>query len=254
LSRAIRRLPRIEEVSRTRALLSAELRSMARELEYVPGAHFSDDLSDLKRLMRRAFQMLVYNGIEGDYAEFGCWGARTFTLASGAARLVGHKAHLWAFDSFEGLPDSGDPRDEHAGWTKGAMAMSEPSFVARCEANGVPRDSFTTVPGYYSHTLSDTARSLPERVCFAYVDCDLYTSTREALSFLSGRLCHGAVVAFDDYYCYGPTQPSGERLAASEFFGDHELWQLVPYIQYGWAGMSFVVEGRRADTSSTACW
>jgi len=206
---------------------------------------YQDEQDDLERFMRRVFYMLFYNNIAGDYAEFGCHGARTFTLAARTSPMVGHGAHLWAFDSFEGLPPSGDPRDQHSGWTAGAMAMSESAFIEACLAQGVERDAFTTVPGFYSDSLSAGAPGpRPERVCFAYIDCDLYTSTLEALRFLEGRLCHGAVLALDDYYCYSETHPSGERLAVLEIFEDHPRWRLVPYRHWGWNGQSFVIEDR----------
>ena len=228
---------------------------MARELLYQPGEQFWDEFLDGKRFMRRAFQVLTYNGIEGDYAEFGCFGGRTFALASGAARLVGHDAHFWAFDSFVGLPKSGDPRDAHIGWTQGAMSMGEADFVARCHSNGVPAGSFTTVAGFYSESLRpDSPGPRPGRVCFAYIDCDLYSSTVEALKFLESRICNGAIVALDDYYCYSGTYPSGERLAMAEVFEDHDRWRLVPYIQWGWYGMSFIVEDRRLSPRSIATW
>jgi hypothetical protein len=54
------------------------------------------------------------------------------------------------------------------------------------------------------------------------------------------------ILAFDDYYCYGPSTPSGERLAAAEFFHANERWQLLPFIQYASEGMSFVVEEKSA--------
>lgn len=236
-------VPLLAEANRARKVATMQLRDVARELRYPPGSNLRDELVDLKRFIRRAFQLLAYNGIDGDYAEFGCYGARTFTLASGASRLVDHPAHLWAFDSFAGLPASDDPRDAHPGWEQGVMAMSELDFVARCVAAGVPESSFSTVAGFYADTLPGPAGApRPERVAFAYLDCDLYTSTRQALDFLLGRLVHGAVVAFDDYYCFSPTQTSGERLAAAEVFGAQDRWRLVPYIQWGWYGMSFVVE------------
>jgi hypothetical protein len=62
------------------------------------------------------------------------------------------------------------------------------------------------------------------------------------------------VIAFDDYYCYGPTSPAGERLAAAEAFAANERWQLVPYVQWGWYGMSFIVEHRSTTPPVTAGW
>jgi len=47
-----------------------------------------------------AFKALRFNGIDGDYAEFGSWGGLTFGLAYQESRRRGHSAKLWAFDSF----------------------------------------------------------------------------------------------------------------------------------------------------------
>ena len=48
-----------------------------------------------------AFRALKFNGIAGDYLEFGCWGGRTFALAYHEACRHGHGVRFWAFDSFE---------------------------------------------------------------------------------------------------------------------------------------------------------
>jgi O-methyltransferase len=248
--------PRIARGSRAARLLAAEYHGITGELSYHSSDAWREEFSALKNFIRRAFQVLAFNGIEGDYAEFGCWGARTFTLAWGAARLVGHPAHLWAFDSFEGLPDTADPRDNHPKWQAGAMAMTEAEFRTVCAQRGMAQSDFTTVPGFYSESLTaPSPADFPERISFAYIDCDLYTSTSEVLQFLAPRLQHGMILAFDDYYCYGPTTVSGERLAAGEFFANNGgKWQLLPFVQYGWAGMSFIVEDSSAGPIGVHGW
>jgi len=55
-----------------------------------------------------AFKVLSFNGIDGDYAEFGCYGGMTFNLAYHEVIQHRHKAKLWAFDSFQGLPGTGE--------------------------------------------------------------------------------------------------------------------------------------------------
>jgi O-methyltransferase len=237
--------PALKRAVRSARLLGAEYNAVTGDLAYSESDRHRDELHALRSFFRRAFQVLTYNHIEGDYAEFGCHGATTFTLAWGARTLLGHQAHLWALDSFEGLPGSSDPRDAHDGWTEGAMAMSENDFIGTLEVRGVPRADYTLVPGFYAETLADDSKlNRPERVCFAYVDCDLYSSTMDVLRYLETRLCHGAVIAFDDYYCFSQTHSSGERLAAAEVFADHPRWNLVPYLQWGWYGMSFMVEDK----------
>jgi O-methyltransferase len=234
--------PRLSRIAR---LLHVDNGSTSSSLDFQAVDWYQDELRALTLFYRRAFQALTYNGIDGDYAEFGCCGARSFTQAWRASRVVSHAAHLWAFDSFEGLPHPSDPRDVHKGWTEGAMAMTEPAFVTTCLSEGMRRDAFTTVPGFYATSLApDAGGPRPEIICFAYIDCDLYTSTLEALRFIAPRLCHGAVIACDDYFCCSTTHPSGERLALTEVFADHPRWRLLPYMQWGWYGMSFLVEDR----------
>ena len=79
-------------------------------------------------------------------------------------------------------------------------------------------------------------------IALAYIDCDLYSSTMQVLRFLSPRLRHGMILAFDDYYCWSQTAVWGERNACNEFFAGHSRFRLLPYIQFGWNGMSFIVE------------
>jgi len=167
---------------------------------------------------------LTFNNIDGDYAEFGCHGAFTFRMAWSASRLFGHGLHLWGFDSFEGLPEQADARDDHPRWQAGSLATAEARFHELCaEAEMGPRD-YSVVTGYYSTTLVAGAPGpRPE------------------------------TVAFDDYYCYAPSGPSGERLAAKEHFAA-SAWVLVPYIQYGWHRMSFVVERREGGLVTNVGW
>jgi hypothetical protein len=189
----------------------------------------------------RAFKALVYNGIPGDYAEFGSHGARTIALAHRAARRHGHDAHLWAFDSFEGLPAPASEADLHPEWPAGSMLTSEASFHALCRRRGLTRDDYTTVPGFYEQSLRAADRPLPTTVALAYVDCDLYSSTAEVLRFIEPRLGVGTIIAFDDYFCWTADAPSGEQRAAEEVFGPTSRWRLEPYAPIGWHGSSFVV-------------
>jgi hypothetical protein len=50
------------------------------------------------------------------------------------------------------------------------------------------------------------------------------------------------IIGLDDYFCYSSTQVSGERKALLEFFAKQQKWHLLPYMQFSWAGYSFIVE------------
>jgi O-methyltransferase len=234
-----------------RLLIARQLES---SLRFKSSERFGYEIAHRRDFFRHAFHYLRFNGIDGDYAEFGSHGAYTFRLAWGASELLGQPCHLWAFDSFEGLPGADDARDDHPQWQAGTMATALPEFQRLCRKAGIPQDRYSAVAGYYSSTLApEAAGRRPDRVSFAYVDCDLFSSTEPVLDFLETRLRPGSIIAFDDYYCYAPDGPSGERLAAREHFAGSQ-WTLVPYIQYGWAGMSFVVEQRDAAHPVSASW
>jgi O-methyltransferase len=193
-----------------------------------------------------AFAALRINGITGDYVEFGCHQAGSFQGAYKALHSLGMGRHMWAFDSWQALPDD-HPRDAHPGWVLGVGGVGGVDrFHEACERNGVPRDAYTAVEGYYKDTLPPLgADGAPTDIALAYIDCDLYSSTVTVLEFLEPRLKHGMIVAFDDYYCWTPSDVSGERAALHEFLTAHPQWNFYRYKEIHWAGTSFVVE--RAD-------
>lgn len=201
--------------------------------------------ADRRVFFRRAFKALAFNQIDGDYVEFGSCGGMTFQLAYHESRRAGHFSNLWSFDSFAGLPAQQRAEDAHPVWTPGHMTTYLEEFLAICARNGIPRAVYRVVPGYYAETLATTATGdRPSNIALAYIDCDMYSSTMSVIKFLLPRMKHGMVLAFDDYFCWSPTQVSGERRAAYEVLENHAQWRLVPFIQFGWHGLSFVVEDR----------
>lgn len=192
-----------------------------------------------------AFRALAFNRIDGDYADFGSWSGSSFWLAHLESRRHGHNAHLWSFDSFQGLPPPEGVEDDHPAWVQGAMNMPLDDFHAVCARDGVPRAVYDVVPGFYHDTLDHmSATDRPVNIALAFIDCDMYSSTRSVLRFLMPRLKHGMIIAFDDYFCWSATQVSGERRAMLEAFGNNDKWQLLPYMQFGYHGQSFVVEDK----------
>jgi len=192
-----------------------------------------------------AFRALAFNRIDGDYAEFGCWSGSTFWLAYTEARKHDHGAHLWAFDSFKGLPAPASRKDSHPAWVKGEMRVSVEEFRAICARDGIPERDYDVIPGFYHQTLANMADdAAPTNIALAFIDCDMHSSARCVLDFLLPRLKHGMIVAFDDYFCWSATQISGERRAMLEVFGNHEKWNLLPFMQFGYHGQSFVVEDK----------
>ena len=78
----------------------------------IKDAYYHDNLAR-KEFFRCAFSALAFNGIEGDYTEFGCCGGVTFGLAFRESRKSNYFCKLWAFDSFKGLPPKVTKEDDH---------------------------------------------------------------------------------------------------------------------------------------------
>ena len=195
---------------------------------------------------RDAFVSLWVNGISGDYVEFGSWGAATLRVAYEESRDAHVPRHLWAFDSFEGLPPATDARDEHPGWSSGGPGQGGvEEFHKACAAQGIPRDAYTAVAGYYEDSLPAIGAGAPTDIALAYVDCNMYSSTVSVLRFLAPRLKHGMILAFDDYFCWSPENVSAERSAFYEFTVAHPEWHFERFHDVHRAGISYVVE--RAD-------
>lgn len=231
-------------------LLPRSLRARLRHWHYVftnkrPAYHY--EVAEREEFFRRAMKMLAFNGISGDYAEFGCHGGMTFGLAHKYIRTCGKPRHQWAFDSFKGLPRSVDAMDEHPVWVEGEMCTSLQDFTKECRRVGIAGSEMSVVEGYYKDTIGkvDHSGPLPTNIAFAYIDCDLFSSTVTVLAFLKLRMKHGMVVAFDDYFCLSATALAGERAAMIEFLTSEDRFDFLPYQAYGWHGMSFVVEDKR---------
>lgn len=208
--------------------------------------YWAHERFDREDFLRKALVALDFNGIAGDYAEFGCHGGMTFGLAHHYITAIGRPRHLWAFDSFAGLPPSDRPDDQHPHWVPGTLSTSATEFIRICRRAGIRAEAMTTVPGFYSDTIGDPAYAgaLPADIALVYIDCDLLTSTATVLDFLAKRLKHGMIVAFDDYFCWDATALSGERAALLEFLARDDRFLFSPYQSFGWHGMSFVVEDR----------
>ena len=201
---------------------------------------------------RRAFTALSLNGIDGDYVEFGCYSGMTFSLAYQESRRAGKQCKLWAFDSFSGFPAQKGLQDDRA--IESSMRMELDDFHSICKKSGIPPSAYEVVPGYYEVTLNSevSTSNLPSNICMAYVDCVWYSSTLFVLKFLLPRFKHGMILAFDDYYCWSQTKMSGERNACLRLLKNNANWRLVPYIQYGWHGMSFMIESKALNDELTA--
>jgi hypothetical protein len=184
--------------------------------------------------------------IAGMYMEFGSHEANTMRLAWDCF----HHMFDWdyvAFDSFEGLPEIA-PIDAQEIWKKGKLQTAEASFLALCQAHGIPEDKLTTVKGFYDQSLTVELQRklLPQKAAVIYVDCDLYQSTVPVLDFIKPFLQPGTIIAFDDWNCFLADPERGERRAWREFLNRNSDLRFEAFVQTGMQA-SFVYLGKGAE-------
>lgn len=195
------------------------------------------------------FDMIADNRILGDYFEFGSHRVRTFRMALSEARKRNlEEMHFHAFDSFEGLPEAGTKESEQPIWVKGALSTSLDEFWRIVKSHGIYVDKIHSVKGFYSDSLSvqlvEEMRATGRLASFINIDCDLYESARGAFSFCKHFLQEGTVIYVDDLFAgYKSNTFRGVGKALTEF--EREIsslnWRLVPHMQVGWWGRTFVV-------------
>jgi hypothetical protein len=152
----------------------------------------SDLLAHALRLVNR----------EGLFLEFGVGGGQTI---SRIAELS--KAHVFGFDSFEGLPEPW-----RTGYPKGYFSGAIPRVPSKV----------SVIKGWFSETLPKFIQEHNEPVAFLHVDCDLYSSTKCIFDFLHPRIGPGCVIVFDEYFNY-PGWQNHEHKAFMEFINWHQL-------------------------------
>lgn len=147
--------------------------------------------------------------------ELGTYLGRSARTISTLLSVLSPSAKLFTIDSFEGLPESW-----REGFPKGKFALSEN------ERPQLP-DNCVQLVGYFSQVLPDLDQYLkqlgeqaPIPIAFLHVDCDTYSSTKEALHILhkQDRFVAGTVIVFDEYGNYDGWE-NGEHKALMEFLG-----------------------------------
>lgn len=147
------------------------------------------------------------NGLEGDIAELGCHsGGTSYLMASAMEGKI-----LYAFDSFEGLPElsSQDTINGKFAHGQGSLKTSKDRVVEYLSIF----DNVIVYDGWIENTLANVT---DKKFSLVYLDMDVYQSTKFAIDFMWKRLVPSGYMIFDDYlWEYTP----GIKAAVDEYFG-----------------------------------
>lgn len=203
--------------------------------------------ADMLSAIDRALEEVQSKGIAGDYLEFGVFKGASLLYTQQSAdqkRLTGMK--FFGFDSFAGLPEEQDQRRKI--FYRGQYMCSESQVRTWLSQYGADWERVVLVPGFYDRTLTDeTKDKLKIKKCaVAMLDCDIYSSTKDALSWIDDLLQPGSVVILDDWDAYGDDDQAmldGQKRAMSEH-RKTSRWAFQNLFHYGAGlrgGQAFVV-------------
>jgi O-methyltransferase len=162
-------------------------------------------------------QAIAYN-VEGDLVEVGCNEGQSSVLITKVIKSFDSSKKLHVYDSFEGLPSA--RTEDGNSYKKGDLATTQDVLVNNFKLHSLELPIIHN--GWFDNTLPD---GLPEKICFAHLDGDLYDSILVSLKYVYPRLSKGAVCLIDDY-CDPSINPDGwnylpgVKKACDEFMAD----------------------------------
>ncbi len=193
-----------------------------------------------------AINYLKVAGSDGEilpqtYFEFGCHSGRTFSAAVNAAKYLRLKEpEFYAFDSFEGLPETKAENDGY--FQEGTFCTSRDDFVGIVgKKTDLSLDDKYIVQGYYCDSLTPEVQARMPKAGVVHIDVDLYSSTVDVLEFIKPLLVAGTLLIFDDWYCFPGGSQMGERRALTEFLDENPGFEVEPWKSYSTFGQSFFV-------------
>lgn len=134
-------------------------------------------------------------GIEGDVIECGVGFGHGLVIIRKTLDQLNSTKRLVGYDSCQGLPEPDGVKDCGVLFKKGAM----PTTIK------IISDTFgrynTKTPEIIEGWFEDTLPTqLPDKIAFAHLDGDFYSSIHTSLKYVYPKLSKGAVVVVDDYY------------------------------------------------------
>lgn len=210
-----RGLRRLKRTIRSRIQAAGLGRRVEKGYRVLPEASF-------QACLLGAFQLLAEtaDGPLGDYLEFGVFFGASLACAYRATRALGlRNVRLFGFDSFAGLPPEAELPGEGP-WSPGQFRS--PMGLARrfLDRAGVDWKRTWLIKGWFKDTLIEETRRRYglSKASVIMIDCDIYTSAKQALEFCGPLIKDRAVILFDDWNASDlGAKGMGERRAFEEF-------------------------------------
>ena len=160
-------------------------------------------------------QQVLAKNITGDVVELGCYRGDTSILFQ--HELQKTDKILWLYDSFAGLPEKTREDSSAAGdqFKTGELFVTKREVIEKFKRYNLP---LPKIKKAFFEDL-DPISDLPNKICFAFLDGDLYISIRTSLSLIQDKMQPGSIVIIHDYN--NPELPGSAR-AVDEWLKNHQ--------------------------------
>ncbi|NBX98104.1 hypothetical protein EBQ81_04555 [bacterium] len=169
---------------------------------------------DQIKILLSVLDNILKQNIEGDIVEFGCYVGESSKYLRMMLDYYRSDKNLYVYDSFEGLPPL-SKYEQNTGWREGTLKTSEDILLSNFYNNGLRPPIITK--GWFKDIHS---YSIPDKICFAFLDGDFYDSIYDSLNQIYGRMSRGSSIIFHDYE--RPDLP-GVKAAIIDFIAKNNL-------------------------------
>ncbi len=169
-------------------------------------------------------EQTLVRAIPGEVVDVGCHSGESTIVMRKLLDAKAPEKQLHAYDSFEGLPELIEEDLKDGVYGAGYMSTSEHLLKQNFIDLGL------ALPNIHKGWFEDTVPTkLPEKICFALLDGDLYASTKFILPHVYERMPSGAIGMIAVYYdetllprkgISGGFRSPGVKRAVDEFFMD----------------------------------
>lgn len=200
--------------------------------------------------MKKAFEFFYKTKLYGDYVEFGVFNGKSMFNAINANNIWKKKFnqrrinYFYGFDSFEGLPKS-QPKDIMNNY----FIFQEGKFKSDFNEQSLKKE-LTKLTGEKNILL---IKSLYEKISknseifknnfiagVVHLDCDLPSSSSQALDLITNKVIDGSVILLDDFLLYKGNKNYGQQKAFLDWCNENEIYY-QEYFTYSWAGKCFIL-------------
>lgn len=197
----------------------------------------------LEKVFKKAKELGTLD--KGDYYEFGIFnGHSLFNVQRIAKKYKKTKMNFYGFDSFAGLPAI-SKEDKNGYFYQGQYAYPKSEVIKNIIVHGGEMKNIKLIEGFFNRSLKKSLikKYKMKKITIAYIDCDLYTSTKDVLAFIKNLFMKDSLIIFDDWNAFlEKSKDKGEQLALKEFQKVNPQIKFIPEFSYCWHGQVFRIE------------